>query len=680
MTGFGDLEYCGRWMNSSSTNLQHVWQPSEELLRSCAMTRFMRELASGENVVLPDYGALHRFSVAEPEKFWSRAASFLGISHTGALQPLFAPGAGPTPLAKEWFPNARLNFVENLLRGASERTAIVSWSETRLNRRLSLGELRGAAGALQRHMASLGVGSGSRVFAYLPNVPESVVCMSAAASLGAAWASCGTDYQLQGLLSRAERIQPSVLVAARSFVWRGGVTQTDEVIEGLVRQVPSIKHVVLVDYAGPATQPLPKLPEGVTASSYEEFVAVPQALDLTKQFPFSQPLYLMFSSGTTGKPKGIVHGAGGTLLEHKKEMILHADVRPGDRLFYQTSTSWMMWNWAVSALACEATLVMYDGDPLLEDGMILWRMAEEERVTHFGTSAAFLGALEKQGRRPGERHKLSDLRALMSTGSTLYPQQFDYIKSSIKPLWIQSISGGTDIIGCFGLGCPIKPVIRGEVQCKSLGYDVQVFDTDGKPAAAGEEGELVCCSPAPSMPVSFLDDPGGEQYRSAYFSEYGSVWRHGDLVRETADGGLLFLGRSDATLKPSGVRVATADIYAALQRVLKVTSALAVGYTPPGATSEKIVLFVVLSSGEKLGEALSKEISSTLKASNAFFVPAAIIQAPDLPRTANNKLSELSVKRILRGDEPGNRSALANPESLAFFEGEGRAAVRGVLG
>jgi acetoacetyl-CoA synthetase len=268
----------------------------------------------------------------------------------------------------------------------------------------------------------------------------------------------------------------------------------------------------------------------------------------------------------------------------------------------------------------------------------------------------------------------------MSTGSTLYPQQFDFIQSKIKPLWIQSISGGTDIIGCFGLGCPLKPVIRGEVQCKSLGYDVQVFGTDGKPVATGEEGELVCCSPAPSMPVSFLDDRSGEQYRSAYFSEYGSVWRHGDLVRETANGGLLFLGRSDATLKPSGVRVATADIYAALQGVPKVTSVLAVGYTPTGATSEKIVLFVVLSSGEKLDEALSKEISSKLKASNAFFVPAAILQAPDLPRTANNKLSELSVKRILRGDEPGNRSALANPESLAFFEGEGRAAVKGVLG
>lgn len=643
------------------------------------MARLMREVEASEGITLPDYAALHRFSVAQPARFWKRAAEFLGIAFHGSLEPLFGAGEGPTPLAKSWFPGARLSFTENLLRGSNERGAIVSWSESGLKRRLTLGQVRGAAGALQRHLRSIGVTSGDRVFAYLPNIPESVVCMSAAASIGAAWASSGTDYQLQGLLVRAERVKPRVLVAARSFAWRGGVTRLDETVAGLVAQVPSIEHVILVDYLEPRAQGELRVRQGVTVSSYEEIVAHPVPLDTATLFPFGHPLYLMFSSGTTGKPKGIVHGAGGTLLEHKKEMILHGDVRPGDRVFYQTSTSWMMWNWLVSALACDATVVMYDGDPMLEDGMVLWRLAEEERVTHFGTSAAFLGALEKQGRAPSERFALQDLRALMSTGSTLYPQQFDYIQRSIKPLWIQSISGGTDIIGCFGIGCPLKPVVRGEVQCKSLGYDVQVFGADGK-RTVGEEGELVCSSPAPSMPVSFLDDPSGEQYRAAYFAEYGTVWRHGDLVRETDDGGLVFLGRSDATLKPSGVRVATADLYAALQGNSRVVTSLAVGYTAPGETSEKIVLFVVLAPGALLDEVLRREITATLRASNAFFVPAAIIQAPDVPRTANNKLSELSVKRILRGDDPGNRGALANPESLEFFEGEAKAAVKRLIG
>ena len=315
----------------------------------------------------------------------------------------------------------------------------------------------------------------------------------------------------------------------------------------------------------------------------------------------------MFSSGTTGKPKGIVHGSGGTLLEHKKEHILHADVRPGDILFYQTSTSWMMWNWLVSGLSADATIALYDGDPLLENGNILWRMAEEERFTHFGTSAAFLGAIEKQGTRPGDSYTLESLRTILSTGSTLYPSQFDYVIEAIKPLWIQSISGGTDIVGCFGLGTPLKPVLRGEVQAKSLGYDVCVYNSAGQ-RIIGEEGELICANPAPSMPLYFLDDPDGEAYRAAYFSEFPGVWRHGDFLEETPDGGLIFLGRSDATLKPAGVRVATADIYATLHKVAAVRQAIAVGYVPPGATAEKIVLFVVLDSDASLTEALIGEI------------------------------------------------------------------------
>ena len=338
-----------------------------------------------------------------------------------------------------------------------------------------------------------------------------------------------------------------------------------------------------------------------------------------------------------------------------------------------------MWNWLLSGLASQATLVMYDGDPMLEGGFILWRMAEQEQVTHFGTSAAFLGASEKQGVVPKERYALLALRAILSTGSTLYPSQFDYIMNAIKPLWIQSISGGTDIIGCFGLGCPLKPVHRGEVQAKSLGYDVCVYN-GLQERVIGEEGELICANPAPSMPVCFLDDPQGESYRAAYFTEYGNVWRHGDFLEEVVGGGLLFLGRSDATLKPAGVRVSTADIYAALHQVSEVQQALAVGYLPHGATSEKIVLFVVLADGVDLNDALSGNIKETLRRSNVFFVPALILQAPGVPKTTNNKISELSVKRILKGEDPGNRTALANPEVLDFFSTAGIAQVKAVLG
>jgi acetoacetyl-CoA synthetase len=666
---------------SAQTDSAIVWSPSAELRATCALTRFIGHLTASGADSVHDPESLHAWSVHEPAKFWAETLKFVGIRGEGHIDPVFGKSHGPTPLAREWFPRFSLNFAENLLVGDDRRVALISWSEGARRREYRLGELKRDVSLLVGCLKEHGIGETDRVFAYMPHVPEALSCMVGAASLGATWSSCGTDYQPQGLTSRVERVKPTVLVAATAYRWRGQEIDLRPAIGELVTRTPTVRLVILVDCVGGGAESTSflALRSGCSAVSYLDIMKGHAETLSFRRFPFMHPLYIMFSSGTTGKPKGLIHGAGGTLLEHKKEMMLHADVRAGDRIFYQTSTSWMMWNWCMSALSCEATVVMFDGDPLLEGGDILWRMADQERVTHFGTSAAFLGAIARQRLRPGERYTFESMRAILSTGSTLYPSQFDYIVAAIKPTWIQSISGGTDIIGCFGLGNPLKPVVRGEVQSKSLGYDVRVYGANCE-TAPGEEGELVCVAPAPSMPVCFLDDPDGAAYLSAYFGDIPGVWRHGDFLRETANGGLLFLGRSDTTLKPAGVRVATADIYSVLATISRIDAALAVGYTPPGGTSEKIVIFVVLPAGDKLDLNLEADIKRALRAANSFYVPALVIQAPGVPRTSNNKLSELTVKRALKGEDPGNLTALANPESVDFFAGEARQLVMMALG
>lgn len=649
----------------SSNISEIVWSPSEELISTCALSRFISALAAVTGREFANYHQLHAWSVREPEHFWREALQFLEIRATGLVEPTYSDDHGVTPLARNWFPRLSLNFADNLLAGAQEDLALVSWSEDRIVRRLTRKELREKAGAVAAFCEQVGVKAGDRVFGYLPNVPEAVIAMLGAAKLGATWSSCGTDYQVEGVIARIERVKPKVLVVATAYLWRGEVRSLESTIASIFSRVSGIEAVILVDYLD---TPLPaSVISGMKSARYLGQLPLPEhKWRAGPLYPFSHPLYILFSSGTTGKPKGIVHGAGNTLLEHKKEHILHSDIRKGDRFFYQTSTSWMMWNWLVSGMASGARVILYDGDPFCESGEVLWRLADTERVTHFGTSAAYLSELCKRKIEPATRVSLSDLRAIFSTGSVLAPELFDYVSRSIKRVWLQSISGGSDIIGCFGLGSPLLPVYRGEVQCKSLGYDVAVFNPQGV-RVVEEQGELVCAAPAPSMPLNLLDDPDGASYQAAYFADYPGIWRHGDFVRETAHGGLVFGGRSDATLKPGGVRISTAEIYAALQRVQRVQQALAVGYASNGTTSEQIVLFVLLGIGDRLDKDLECEIRCALKQSNLFYLPAVIIQAPDLPRTPNNKLAELTVKRVLHGHDPGNISALVNPECLEFF-------------
>ena len=604
-----------------------IWEPPLEMQQNSSLMRFVRLVEERNHGAFNSFEALHRWSVANPTEFWSTLVCFLNIESSGVPLPVYESGIELTPLTRRWFPQLKLNFAENIVRHHGPEPAIIAWSEGKERRELSWNDLSQHVANLAANLSEAGIGCGDRVFGYLPNIPEAVTNMLATAAVGGVWSSCGTDYQIDGLLARLRRIQPRVIVAVSNYLWRGKLVSTQSTLAAITAAITSIQHVIIVDHLehGDNWSSIPNF--SGTTRRYNSLVNIEAKEPCYKKLPFTHPLYIMFSSGTTGMPKGIIHSAGGTLIEHLKELSIHSDIKAGDRLFYQTSTSWMMWNWMVSALALRTTILTYEGDPTFSNGQgakcgdRIWQMISEEDVTHYGT----------------------------------------------KHLWIQSISGGTDIIGCFGLGCPIKPVVRGAIQSKSLGYDVRVFNQSGE-SVTGQDGELVCIAPAPSMPIGFINDPEGEQYRAAYFSDFPGVWRHGDIVEERATGELFFRGRSDTTLKPGGVRIATADVYEALARLPYIDSAIAVGYVPSENATEEIVLFVTLRVGHKLNQEMNTEISNTLRRINVFCVPALIIECPELPKTTNNKLSELSVKRIISGQKLGNSSALSNPGSLVFFE------------
>jgi acetoacetyl-CoA synthetase len=630
--------------------MKPMWTPSPERAAQTGMGRFMARAGK------KSYEELHAWSVRDSEAFWRLLWDFGEVKGDKGARTLVDGGRMP---GAKWFPDGKLNFAENLLRRRDDSDAMVFWGEERIKRRLSFKQLHQLVSRIQQALTDMGVGPGDRVAGYLPNLPESAAAMLAATSLGAIWSSCSPDFGVQGVLDRFGQIEPKVLFCADGYLYGGKEFDSQEKVSQVLDKLPSVEECVVIDYLGvPAKAGTPLL----------DFLEPFDPAEIRFQpFDFNHPLYILYSSGTTGVPKCIVHGAGGTLLQHLKEQRLHSDVRAGDRLFYFTTLGWMMWNWLISGLSSEATLLLYDGSPFVGRGKVLFDFADAERMTHFGTSAKFIDALGKAGLKPKQTHKLESLRAVISTGSPLLPEGFDYVYEQVKSdVCLSSISGGTDIISCFVLGNPAGPVWRGEIQAKGLGLDVQVFSEEGKPIV-GEKGELVCTRPFPSMPLGFWNDPGDAKYRAAYFEKYPNVWRHGDWCEITEHGGMIIYGRSDAVLNPGGVRIGTAEIYRQVETLEEIVEALVIGQDWEGDV--RVVLFVKLKENAKLEDSLVAKIKRRIRDNTTpRHVPAKILQVLDIPRTKSGKIVELAVREVVHGRPVKNLEALANPEALAHFK------------
>ena len=641
-----------------------LWQPSPERIAGANVTRFAALVRERHGVDAGDYAALHRWSIENRAAFWSAVWEYGAVIGERGEGPVLVDG-DRMPGAK-WFPGARLNFAENLLRRRDDATAVIFRGEDRVRRSLSFRELHDAVSVLAQALRAAGVAKGDRVAGYLPNMPEAVVAMLATASIGAIWSSASPDFGVQGVVDRFGQIAPKVLFSADGYFYGGKRHDSVGRLAPIAERIPSIERIVVVPYTSDTTSAADLAPVE-KAVTLDEFTAgrTPSGIEF-ERVPFDHPLYVMYSSGTTGAPKCIVHGAGGTLLQHLKELSLHSDVKRGERLLYFTTCGWMMWNWQVSALACGATLALYDGSPFHPDGNALFDYVAEEGIETFGASAKFIDAVKKAGLAPAKTHDLSKLKAILSTGSPLVPESFDFVYESIKrDLCLSSISGGTDLISCFVLGNPAAPVYRGEIQCLGLGLDVHAFDEDGR-SVVGEKGELVCTRAFPSMPVGFWNDPGGREYHDAYFARFDDVWRHGDYVEVTERGGVIVYGRSDAVLNPGGVRIGTAEIYRQVEQLDEVVESLVIAQQWEGDV--RIVLFVILREGVTLDGALESKIRSRIRANaTPRHVPARIVQVTDIPRTRSGKITELAVRDVVHGRAVKNREALANPQALEQF-------------
>ena len=647
---------------------QLLWSPSRERIETSAMPRFMRQASARHRTELADYAALHRWSVDNLEDFWREIWRFCNVTGDPGERTVVDRDAMP---GARYFPDANICFAENLLRHSSgldgdgrQRDALVFWGEDKVRRRVSHGELLDVVSQAQQAFAAAGVRRGDRVCAVIPNMPEAIIGMLAASSLGAIWSSCSPDFGVQGIVDRFGQIEPKLLISVDGYHYNGKTIPILDKIAGVAKAIPTIQRVVIVPYVDTPPAPID------AAVDWRTFIGAHQPATPTfVRTPFNHPLYILYSSGTTGVPKCIVHGQGGILLQHLKEHQLHVDVKPGDRLFYFTTCGWMMWNWLASGLASGATLMLYDGSPFLDAGRILWDFAESERITQFGTSAKYIDALKKSGLRPIDSHDLSSMRSLLSTGSPLAPESFSFVYEGIRTdVCLSSMSGGTDLCASFVGGNPILPVWRGEIQCKLLGMAVAAFDEDGRPMpeGQGQRGELVCTRSFPSMPIGFWNDPGDVKYRAAYFDTYPGVWHHGDFIEITEHGGAIIYGRSDAVLNPGGVRIGTAEIYRQVEQLDEVIESLVIGQD--WDNDVRVVLFVRLRDGLHLDDALIAKIRQHIRANTTpRHVPAKVLQVADIPRTKSNKIVELAVRNVVHGRPVKNVEALANPEALELY-------------
>ncbi len=641
-----------------------LWSPPQGAANTSRMAQFMAEINAEFGANLRSFADLHGFSVRETEAFWSKAWDFLGV--------IGEKGSGPVLRLGErfedakFFEGARLNYAENLLRKNDGNTALIFWGEDKVKKTMTWAQLHAAVSQAQQFLRAQGVREGDRVAALMPNKPEAVVGLLAASSLGAIWSSASPDFGVQGVLDRFGQIEPKVLIACDGYYYRSKTLPIGDKVAAIIEKLPSVETALIVSYLGDK-QPILKRSE--KARPWREALAAfePKPVEFNR-LPFSHPLYILYSSGTTGTPKCIVHSAGGSLIQLMKEHQLHCDLRDGDRLFYFTTLGWMMWNWLVTGLASGATLALYDGSPFHPDGNVLFDYVDAAAVNVFGTSAKWIDSVKKAGLRPRLTHKLKTMRMMISTGSPLSPESFEFVYDDIKPdVDLASISGGTDICSCFVLGNPLLPVYSGEIQGPGLGMAVDVFDEAGQHMPSGT-GELVCTKPFPSMPVCFWNDPGGARYHNAYFARFPGVWHHGDFAEWTEHGGIMIQGRSDSTLNPGGVRIGTAEIYRQVEQLEEVKESIVIGQAWDGDV--RVVLFVVLNEGLSLDDALRQKIKSQIRnGASPRHVPAVIVQVPDIPRTKSGKITEIAVRDLVHGREVKNKEALANPQALDYYRG-----------
>jgi acetoacetyl-CoA synthetase len=645
---------------------EKLWEPSERAVEEAQLTQFAQQVVRKRRLELNSYSEFYRWSAQSPEEFWTDVWDFCGVVASRRGTTVLVDG-DKMPGAR-WFPDARLNLAENLMRRGDRGDAFVFWDESGFRRRVSYADLYSDVSRASQALLALGLRAGDRVAAFIPNLPEAGMLALAALSQGIVWSSCSPDFGVDGVLDRFSQIEPKLLFCADGYRYNGQTHDSLERIAQLVEKLPSLRKIVVVPHLDPKVD-VSEIPKAVVLDEWLRR-HTPGNIAFA-QLPFDHPVFILFTSGTTGTPKCIVHGAGGTLLQALKMYKLHMDLRPGDRYFYFCTTNWVVWNLLFAALAAEASVMLYDGSPFEKNGRILFDYAEKERMTHFGTSAKFIDALSKRGLRPRDTHDLSSVRMILSTGSPLSPEGFDYVYDAVKTdVCLASISGGTDIMGAFADANAVLPVYRGELQCRSLGMAVEVFNENGEPVT-NQKGELVCTRPFPSMPLGFWNDRGGERYHAAYFEKFPNVWTHGDWSELTERGTMLVYGRSDATLNPGGVRIGTAEIYRVVERIDEVEEAVAIGqlWPPDQPTDTRVVLFVKLRDSHRLEDHLEERIRFEIRRhASPRHVPARIVQVNDIPRTKNGKVVELAVKSVVHGMPVSNTDALANPEALELFK------------